>query len=133
MNDIITDAEESEHKARFTDVLLGHSTMKRILLTTLLCLPIIATAQTAAPVVTRTAAITGQGYFPVAQRLLDGRIVVVMRGGAEHLGLKGRLDMIFSSDEGKTWSKPVVVNDSPIDDRNPALGMAKDGTIVVGF
>jgi len=116
--------------------------MNRLLLAVLTAFPLLAFAQTNAPApsgdaptipVERHAAITGQGYFPVAIRLHDGRIAVVMRGGAGHLGLAGRLDMIFSSDEGKTWSKPVVVNDSPIDDRNPALGVARDGTIIVGF
>ncbi len=75
----------------------------------------------------------GQGYFPVALRLKDGRIAVVLRGGGGHLSIKGRLDMVFSSDEGKTWTKPVVVVDSPADDRNPSLGQAKDGTLLVGF
>jgi sialidase-1 len=74
-----------------------------------------------------------QGYFPVALRLKDGRIAAVLRGGAPHLGVKGRLDVVFSSDEGRTWSPPVVVNDSPTDDRNPAFGQAADGTLVVGF
>ena len=83
--------------------------------------------------VERNLAVGSQGYFPVAHRLQDGRIAVVLRGGGPHLSIKGRLDMIFSSDEGKTWSAPVVVNDSPLDDRNPALGVAKDGTLVVGF
>lgn len=41
--------------------------------------------------------------------------------------------MIFSADEGATWSQPVLVNDSPIDDRNPAFGVAKSGDLVVGF
>ncbi len=116
--------------------------MNHRLLAVLTAFPLLAFAQTNVPApsgdaptipVERHAAITGQGYFPVAIRLHDGRIAVVMRGGAGHLGLAGRLDMIFSSDEGKTWSKPVVVNDSPIDDRNPSLGVARDGTIVVGF
>lgn len=99
--------------------------------------PAPATASDAAPParlpVERRAAITGQGYFPVAIRLRSGRIAVVMRGGAGHLGLAGRLDMIFSEDDGRSWSPPVVVNDSPIDDRNPALGEAPDGALVVGF
>jgi hypothetical protein len=77
--------------------------------------------------------VKGQGYFPVALRLADRRIAVVLRGGAPHLGIGGRLDIVFSRDEGKTWSKPAVVVDSPADDRNPAFGQAKDGTLVVGF
>ncbi len=81
----------------------------------------------------RSLVIGGQGYFPVALRLADGRIAVVLRGGGGHLSIKGRLDMVFSGDEGKTWTKPVVVVDSPADDRNPSLGQAKDGALVVGF
>jgi len=81
----------------------------------------------------RSLVISGQGYFPVALRLHDGRIAIVLRGGAGHLGIKGRLDMVFSSDEGKTWTKPALVVDSPADDRNPALGQARDGTLVVGY
>jgi hypothetical protein len=77
--------------------------------------------------------VKGQGYFPVALRLHDGRIAVVLRGGAGHLGLQGRLDMVFSADEGKTWTKPTLVVDSPADDRNPALGQARDGALVVGY
>jgi len=85
------------------------------------------------PAVERSLVVSQQGYFPVALRLSDSRIAVVLRGGAAHVGIKGRLDIVFSSDEGKTWTKPAVVNDSPVDDRNPAFGQAKDGTLVVGF
>jgi hypothetical protein len=85
------------------------------------------------PSLERSLVVSGQGYFPVALRLQDGRIAVVLRGGAAHLGIKGRLDMVFSADEGKTWTKPVLVVDSPVDDRNPALGQTRDGTLVVAY
>jgi hypothetical protein len=81
----------------------------------------------------RSLVVSGQGYFPVALRLQDGRIAVVLRGGAGHLGIKGRLDMVFSSDDGKSWSRPTLVVDSPEDDRNPALGQARDGSLVVAY
>lgn len=81
----------------------------------------------------RSLVVSQQGYFPVALRLQDGRIAVVLRGGDGHVGIKGRLDVVFSSDEGKTWSKPTVVVDTPVDDRNPAFGEAKDGTLVVAY
>jgi len=86
-----------------------------------------------APGLARSLVVAGQGYFPVALRLADGRIAVVLRGGAGHLGIKGRLDMVFSSDDGRTWTPPTLVVDSPADDRNPALGQARDGSLVVGF
>ncbi len=83
--------------------------------------------------VQRTLVLSGQGHFPVAMRLQDGRIAVVVRGPGNHLGLDGRLDIVFSSDKGQTWTKPAVVVDTPLDDRNAALGQAKDGTLVVGY
>lgn len=95
--------------------------------------PTLSMGEVTAPKVERTPVVTGQGYFPVALRLQDGRVAVVLRGGAPHLGIKGRLDIVFSSDDGKTWSKPAVVIDSEMDDRNPALGQARDGTLVVGY
>lgn len=96
--------------------------------------PITSVANTVpSPTVERSLVIGGQGYFPVAVKLRDGRIGVVLRGGAEHLGIGGRLEIVSSADDGKTWSKPTVVVDSPADDRNPAFGQAADGTLVVGF
>ncbi len=78
-------------------------------------------------------AVRGQGYFPVMVKLKDGSLGAVVRGGAPHIGVKGRLDWIRSQDGGKTWSKPTVIVDSRWDDRNPSLGQMKDGTIVVGY
>src|SRR5437764_1333477 len=77
--------------------------------------------------------VAGQGYFPVALRLKDQRIAVVLRGGGPHLSIKGRIDLVYSSDEGKTWSKPATVIDSPVDDRNPAFGQSREGNLVVAF
>jgi len=81
----------------------------------------------------RRLVVAGQGYFPVALRLQDSRIAVVLRGGGPHVGIGGRLDIVFSSDEGRTWTKPTVIVDTPMDDRNPAFGQALDGTLVVAF
>lgn len=76
----------------------------------------------------------GEGHFPVAVRLKDNRIAVVLRGGGPHLSIHGRLDIVFSSDEGKTWTKPAVVAADPAADvRNPAFGQASDGSLVVAY
>lgn len=75
----------------------------------------------------------GVGYFPVAIRLSNGNVLAVIRGGAAHIGVKGRLDLIRTTDSGKTWSTPWTAVDEPFDDRNPALGQLKDGTIVLAY
>ncbi len=71
------------------------------------------------------------GYFPVMVHLGGQKLGAVIRAGAGHIGIKGRLDWITSEDGGKTWSKPTVIVDSPYDDRNPAAYVTKDGKIVV--
>ena len=71
------------------------------------------------------------GYFPVMVHLGGQKLGAVIRAGAGHIGIKGRLDWITSEDGGKTWSKPTMIVDSPYDDRNPAAYVTKDGKIVV--
>ena len=65
---------------------------------------------------TRVIAVNGGGYFPVLIRLHDGKLMAVLRGGAPHIGVKGRLDVITSTDDGKTWSAPRTAIDGPEDD-----------------
>lgn len=81
----------------------------------------------------RGVAVSGEGYFPVLVQLHDGTLAAVVRGGAAHLGKTGRLDMIVSHDGGRTWSRPRTIVDSPWDDRNPAFGQMRDGTLVVAY
>ncbi len=42
----------------------------------------------------------------------------------------GRAMVIRSTDEGKTWSKPVTLLDTPDDDRHPAFLELPDGTLL---
>lgn len=60
-------------------------------------------------------------------------LVIDFRAGAPHIGLAGRLDWITSSDSGQTWSKPQVLAESPDDDRNPAFGQLRDGTLILDY
>jgi len=73
------------------------------------------------------------GYFPVLALLGEREVVAVMRGGAGHLGIEGRLELVRSRDGGATWLPPSVIADSEWDDRNPAVGVAADGTLVVAY
>lgn len=75
----------------------------------------------------------GGGFFPVLVTLADGRLGAVVRGGAPHIGRAGRLDWISSADGGRTWSPPRVIVDSDWDDRNPAVGVMADGSVVCGY
>jgi photosystem II stability/assembly factor-like uncharacterized protein len=45
----------------------------------------------------------------------------------------GRVMLIRSLDQGKTWSKPETLIDTPADDRHPAFLELDDGTILCSF
>ncbi len=77
---------------------------------------------------------SGKGYFPVLARAADGAIVAAYRDGAGHMGRPGFLVSSRSEDAGRSWSEPViVVKTAEYDDRNPAIGVAKDGSITVAY
>jgi hypothetical protein len=76
----------------------------------------------------------GVGYFPVMIVANDGAIVAVYRAGGGHGGRKGYLVASRSEDAGHTWADPVVVVQTlQYDDRNPAIGVANNGTITVSY
>ena len=72
----------------------------------------------------------GAGMFPKALLLPKGEIIAVIRGGAPHLGVGGRLDLIRSADGGRTWTKPATMFQTSRDDRGPSIGRAADGTLI---
>jgi photosystem II stability/assembly factor-like uncharacterized protein len=45
----------------------------------------------------------------------------------------GRAMLVHSTDQGKTWSKPETLIDTPSDDRHPAFVELNDGTILCSF
>jgi hypothetical protein len=80
--------------------------------------------------VERTVVVRDGGYFPVLIRLHNGMLAAVLRGGARHVGVGGRLDLITSRDGGKTWSASRLLVYMPPDSRNPAFGQAADGRLI---
>ena len=87
---------------------------------------------TDAPGVETAIVIQGQGYFPVLDKTPDGDLVVVLRGGGGHLGIGGRLDLLFSHD-GLIWTGMRTAIDTSADDRNPAFGVTPNGRLLLGI
>ena len=83
----------------------------------------------------------GYEAFPDICRLADGRLFCVFYDGYKHISYPnastfktgGRISACYSEDEGKTWSDPFVVFDSPFDDRDPSVTALSDGTILCNF
>ena len=64
------------------------------------------------------------GYFgwPSLERMEDGTLVVASSGlRTQHVCPFGKTVLNFSDDDGRTWSEPQVINDSPMDDRDAGV------------
>ena len=73
------------------------------------------------------------GFWPVIQTLPNGHLGVVTRDGAFHIGERGRLVFVTSPDGGESWSHAGVISAVGQDNRNPAFGVAADGTLLAAF
>lgn len=78
--------------------------------------------------------------FPDACRLRNGDIVAVFYAGEAHVTYpsekfpkSGRICLVRSKDEGRTWSTPVTIYDDSIDNRDPHISQMNDGTLVCTF
>jgi hypothetical protein len=71
--------------------------------------------------------------WPSIARTLGGDLVVLFTRTEEHLGPDGAILLSRSTDNGRTWLRPVVVLDSPIDDRESGITTLRDGRIVGHF
>jgi hypothetical protein len=80
-----------------------------------------------------TLAYADGGLFPILALTPDGTIVGIVRGGAGHLGLAGRVEAIRSLDGGHTWTPPAVIADSEWDDRDYAFGVSPAGTLILAY
>ena len=76
---------------------------------------------------------TMDGYWPVILKLPNGHLGVVTRDGAFHGGERGRLVFVTSPDGGESWSHATVIAADGPDNRNPAFGVAADGTLLALF
>ncbi len=76
-------------------------------------------------------------YFawPSVARLQDGRLAMVASGfRRRHVCPFGKVVMCLSDDEGVTWSRPTVVIDTPLDDRDAGIvPFGENGVIVTSF
>src|SRR5215472_6248602 len=62
----------------------------------------------------------------------QGNLLAVCSGGGEtHVCPFGRVELIRSSDGGRTWSWPEVLMDTAIDDRDAGICITPAGTILV--
>ena len=73
-------------------------------------------------------------YFgwPTVKRLPDGALITVCSGfRLKHVCAFGKVIATYSRNEGKTWSAPAILIDTPLDDRDAGIGIFGDGSVLV--
>lgn len=64
----------------------------------------------------------------------NGDLLAVFSGDrTAHISPDGKVQMVRSTDGGKTWGAPVVVHDTPIDDRDAGIVCTAKGTMLVSW
>ena len=72
--------------------------------------------------------------WPTIGRTPGGEVIAVFSGDRDaHVDPFGKTFLVRSSDGGKTWSDPELVNDTPLDDRDTGLCICRDGALVVSW
>lgn len=70
--------------------------------------------------------------WPTIAKAPDGTLYAVFSGDRDyHVCPFGKVFIMSSRDEGKTWSEPALVINTPLDDRDAGICVCPDGTLVV--
>ncbi len=70
--------------------------------------------------------------WPTLTRRRTGQLLLVYSGGRElHVCPFGRVELMTSADEGKTWTFPRVLLDTDLDDRDAGVLETPRGTLLV--
>jgi hypothetical protein len=82
----------------------------------------------------------GYAAFPDLCRLPNGDLYCVCYSGYGHVSdpsatwsKGGRIVAVRSTDQGMSWTKPVVVIDTAYDDRDPSVACLKNGTLILNW
>ena len=73
-------------------------------------------------------------YFawPSIARLPDGALAMVCSGfRLAHLCPFGKAVICYSRDDGRTWTRPAPIIDTPLDDRDAGIAVNADGSVVI--
>jgi len=72
--------------------------------------------------------------WPTIGKTETGRLLVVFSGDRDlHMCPFGKTQLVTSDDGGKTWSEPVTINNTPLDDRDAGICITPSDTIVVSW
>ena len=76
---------------------------------------------------------THNTFFPSVAKLDTNEVVCVFYDSPTHVSPIGRISLVRSSDQGLTWSDPMVIIDTELDDRDPHIVQLNDGRLFLSW
>jgi len=74
------------------------------------------------------------GAWPSIAKTADDELLVVFSGDRKHhIDPFGKTLLARSRDHGRSWSEPRIINNSPLDDRDPGVLVLSDGSWLVSL
>ncbi|WP_286854140.1 MULTISPECIES: sialidase family protein [unclassified Proteiniphilum] len=72
--------------------------------------------------------------WPTIAKTEEGELIIVYSGDRDsHVCPWGKTQLIRSRDNGKTWSKPETINNTPLDDRDAGIIQTQKGTLLISW
>jgi hypothetical protein len=72
--------------------------------------------------------------WPTITRTKSNELLIVFSGNRDaHICPYGITQMVRSRDNGITWSEPVTINNTPLDDRDAGILETTNGTLLVSW
>ncbi|GAI51797.1 unnamed protein product, partial [marine sediment metagenome] len=72
--------------------------------------------------------------WPTIAKTSDGELIVVFSGDRDaHVCPWGKTEMVRSRDGGRYWTRPVMINNTPLDDRDAGIIETEDETLLVNW
>lgn len=71
--------------------------------------------------------------WPSLARAGNGDLLVAFTITEQHIAPNGAFALVRSSDNGRTWSRPEIIRDTPLDDRPLGLTPLADGRVIAHF
>jgi len=72
--------------------------------------------------------------WPTIAKMRSGELVAVFSGDRDaHVCPWGKTQLVRSTDNGETWTDPVTINNTPLDDRDAGVLETAQGTLLVSW
>ena len=72
--------------------------------------------------------------WPSIAKTDNGELLIAYSGDRDsHVCPWGKTQLIRSTDNGKTWSEPETINNTPLDDRDAGIIQTQKGTILISW